>query len=103
MIYGICAIAFNVVMSYDCIMYALYVTGRVVVPPTNLFSFIFLFLTYFLFSVFPYIFQAKYVRNKKINEIKLVGGTTTWGTISVADLEGGVRPPKIRKAYVIQR
>jgi hypothetical protein len=23
MIYGICAIAFNVVMSYDCIMYAL--------------------------------------------------------------------------------
>ena len=32
-------------------------------------------------SVFPYIFQAKYIRNKKINEIKLVGGTTTWGTI----------------------
>jgi hypothetical protein len=32
-------------------------------------------------SVFPYIFQAKYVRNKKINENKLVGGTTTWGTI----------------------
>ena len=31
-------------------------------------------------SVFPYIFQAKYVRNKKINENKLVGGTTTWGT-----------------------
>jgi hypothetical protein len=27
-------------------------------------------------SVFPYIFQAKYVRNKKINENKLVGGTT---------------------------
>ena len=32
-------------------------------------------------SVFPYIFQAKYIRNKKINENKLVGGTTTWGTI----------------------
>jgi hypothetical protein len=32
-------------------------------------------------SVFPYIFQAKYVRNKKINENKLVGGTTTWCTI----------------------
>jgi hypothetical protein len=32
-------------------------------------------------SVFPYIFQVKYVRNKKINENKLVGGTTTWGTI----------------------
>ena len=32
-------------------------------------------------SVFPYIFQAKYVRNKKINENKLVGGITTWGTI----------------------
>ena len=31
-------------------------------------------------SVFPYIFQAKYIRNKKINENKLVGGTTTWGT-----------------------
>jgi hypothetical protein len=27
----------------------IYVTGRVMVPPTNLFSFIFLFLTYFLF------------------------------------------------------
>jgi hypothetical protein len=25
--------------------------------------------------------QAKYIRNKKINENKLVGGTTTWGTI----------------------
>ena len=32
-------------------------------------------------SVFPYIFQEKYVRNKKINENKLMGGTTTWGTI----------------------
>ena len=32
-------------------------------------------------SVFPYIFQAKYVRNKKINKNKLVGGTTTWGII----------------------
>ena len=98
---------------------------HVVVPPTNLFSFIFLFLIYFAWkiygntnrfsdtsgstdvytyiyisrpgrvsihqstrtcqktclSVFPYIFQAKYIRNKKINENKLVGGTTTWGTI----------------------
>ena len=25
--------------------------------------------------------NRKYVRNKKINENKLVGGTTTWGTI----------------------
>jgi hypothetical protein len=32
-------------------------------------------------SEFPYIFQAKYIRNKKINENKLVGGTKTWGTI----------------------
>jgi hypothetical protein len=60
---------------------------HVVVPPTNLFSFIFLFLTYFawkiyrntdsiipiyfpseigILTVFLYIFQAKYVRNKKI-------------------------------------
>ena len=28
-----------------------------------------------------YIFQAKYIRNKKINENKLVGGTTTWGPV----------------------
>ena len=34
-----------------------------------------------LFVSFPYIFQAKYIRNKKINENKLVGGATTWGTI----------------------
>ena len=59
MMYGICAIAFNVVMSYDCIMYALYVTGRVVVTPTNLFSFIFLFLTYFLFVSIPIYFPSE--------------------------------------------
>ena len=28
-----------------------------------------------------YIFQAKYARNKKINENKLVGGTTIWGPV----------------------
>jgi hypothetical protein len=44
-----------------------------------LISFLFRFALYRY--PFPYIFQAKYVRNKKINENKLVGGTTTWGTI----------------------
>ena len=57
---------------------------HVVVPPTNLFSFIFLFLIYFAWKIYgntdkqvsdtsgstvfvsiPYIFQAKYIRNKK--------------------------------------
>jgi hypothetical protein len=32
-------------------------------------------------TAYMYIFQAKYVRNKKINDNKLVGSTTTWGTI----------------------
>ena len=27
------------------------------------------------------VYIAKYIRNKKINENKLVGGTTTWSTI----------------------
>jgi hypothetical protein len=81
MIYGICAIAFNVVMSFDCIMYAF--LSQVVSwyrPPIyfRLFSY---FWHISCLSVFPYIFQAKYVGNKKINENKLVGGTTTWGTI----------------------
>ena len=88
MIYGICAISFNVIMSYDCMPYMsqvlvdrtpYHMVPHVVVPPTNLFSFIFWHISYL--SVFPYIFQAKYVGNKKINENKLVGGTTTWGTI----------------------
>jgi hypothetical protein len=39
--------------------------------------------------------------NMKTNGMK-PWGKNYWG-YSVADLEGGVRPPKIRKAYVIQR
>jgi hypothetical protein len=47
-------------------------------------------------SVFPYIFQAKYIRNKKINENKLVGGTKTWGIIWGSCL----RAPVIGNTYL---
>jgi hypothetical protein len=54
---------------------------HVMVPPTNLYIISTRTCQKTCLSVFPYISQAKYVRNKKINENKLVGGTTTWGTI----------------------